>query len=346
VSDDNAAGGTPEAPDPELVTDLVARVERYLLGGERKYTRVDMAEKSGMDLDETRSLWRALGFASAEDDDRAFTDADVEALSNVRELASEAEISDDVMRAMTRMIGQSFARLASWQGQLVIETVTKSPDMLADGTGDRVLELVEHLIPLTARLHEYVWRRQLAAYFSRTAGNAGDGAERTQAVGFADMAAFTTFTRRSSEAQLRGVLERFESVATDIVADNRGQIVKTIGDEVLFVADDAATIAKIGLDLSERAAASDDLPDVRVGLAYGVVLSRLGDVYGEPVNLASRLTSIARPGSVLVDRDLAGELDDDPRWRLRRVPPRPVRGYALLHPMRLRRGDGEQATAE
>jgi adenylate cyclase len=76
-------------------------------------------------------------------------------------------------------------------------------------------------------------------------------------------------------------------------------------------------------------------------MAYGTVLSRLGDVYGEPVNLASRLTSIARPGSVLVDRELATRLDGDPRWRLRRVPPRPVRGYTLLHPMRLRRGDND-----
>jgi adenylate cyclase len=337
VSDDNAAGGTPEAPDPELVTDLVARVERYLLGGERKYTRVDMAEKSGMDLDETRSLWRALGFASAEDDDRAFTDADVEALSNVRELASEAEISDDVMRAMTRMIGQSFARLASWQGQLVIETVTKSPDMLADGTGDRVLELVEHLIPLTARLHEYVWRRQLAAYFSRTAGNAGDGAERTQAVGFADMAAFTTFTRRSSEAQLRGVLERFESVATDIVADNRGQIVKTIGDEVLFVADRPIDGAEIALALVEAAGDDEELPELRVGLAAGTVVSRLGDVFGQTVNIASRLTSIARPGSILVDEGMRDVLDGDERYALSTLRPVSVRGYHHLRSWRLRR---------
>ena len=116
-------------------------------------------------------------------------------------------------------------------------------------------------------------------------------------------------------------------------------MVKSIGDEVLFVADDAATIAEIGVRLSEEIVEQPDLPELRVGLARGTVLSRLGDVYGEPVNLASRLTSLARPGSVLVDRDLASELEGDPRWRLRRVPPRPVRGYALLHPMRLRRGD-------
>jgi adenylate cyclase len=49
--------------------------------------------------------------------------------------------------------------------------------------------------------------------------------------------------------------------------------------------------------------------------------------------------STARPGTVLVDRELAAALEQDERWRLRRVPPRPVRGYALLQGFRLRRAD-------
>jgi adenylate cyclase len=75
-------------------------------------------------------------------------------------------------------------------------------------------------------------------------------------------------------------------------------------------------------------------------------LSRLGDVYGEPVNIASRLTSAARPGSVLIDRELAAVLEGDDRWRLRRVPPRPVRGYALLQAFRLRRAGDTEGGAE
>jgi adenylate cyclase len=115
--------------------------------------------------------------------------------------------------------------------------------------------------------------------------------------------------------------------------------VKTVGDEVLFVADAPDVAAEIGVTLSEQVGADNDLPELRVGLATGSVVSRLGDVYGEPVNIASRLTTMARPGSVLVDRALAERLAGDERWRLRRVPPRPVRGYTLLAPMRLRRAD-------
>jgi adenylate cyclase len=69
-------------------------------------------------------------------------------------------------------------------------------------------------------------------------------------------------------------------------------------------------------------------------------------VYGEPVNIASRLTSVARPGSVLVDRELAGALEGDDRWRLRRTPPRPVRGYTLLQGFRLRRAEDPEGARD
>jgi adenylate cyclase len=339
VSDSPDGTPSPDAapvPDPADLAQLVERVETSLLAGERKYTRIEMAEKSGLALDEVRALWRALGFATVDDDERrVFTDADLEALKRVKRLASVGNIDDEVMRAMTRIIGQSFARLASWQGQLVIEIVAKSPELL-EGGGDSVLELVDELIPLTGELHDYVWRRQLAAYFTRiSAGETGSSS--TKAVGFADMAAFTAFTRRSSEAELRGVLELFESVATDVVGANHGQIVKTIGDEVLFVADTAVDGAEIALALVEASETNDELPHLRVGLAAGEVVSRLGDVFGQTVNIASRLTSIARTGSILVDQGMSAALEGDDRYALKPLRPTSVRGYEHLRSWRLRR---------
>jgi adenylate cyclase len=149
------------------------------------------------------------------------------------------------------------------------------------------------------------------------------------------------------------LIERFEALASDIVATSGGRVIKTIGDEVMFVADDVQTAAEIGTRLAEEVPGSavgpgDDetIPPLRVGMAYGAVVARLGDVYGEPVNLASRLTSIARPGSVLVDREFADAISEHPGWQARRVPPRPVRGYAFLQPSRLHRvGGGARAAA-
>jgi adenylate cyclase len=335
-----------QPPAPVDVTALVDRVERLLLGGERKYTRLEVAERAGMSLDEVRALWRALGFAIVEDDEnRAFTDADVEALKQVGELASVADLDEDVLRAMTRIIGQSFARLASWQGQLVVQTMSSQPELFADGRGDRALDVVGRLVPLTAALHEYVWRRQLAAYFGRTAAGDAADSETTRAVGFADMAAFTAFTRRSSEQELRGVLEKFESVATEVVGAHRGQVVKTIGDEVLFVADDPVDGADIALELLEVSEQDEKLPQLRVGLAAGPVVSRLGDVFGQTVNIASRLTSLARTGSVLVDQNMAEILDGDSRFSLKPLRPASVRGYHHLRSWRLRREAAERSSA-
>jgi adenylate cyclase len=151
------------------------------------------------------------------------------------------------------------------------------------------------------------------------------------------MAQFTAFTRHSTEAELRAVLEAFESAATEAVATHNGQIVKSIGDEVLFVADRPHDAAEIALDLLAAAQADEVLPPLRVGLASGEVVSRLGDVFGQPVNIASRLTSLAHPDSVLVDDNLAKALAGDDAFALRALRTVSVRGYNHLRPWRLRR---------
>jgi adenylate cyclase len=115
------------------------------------------------------------------------------------------------------------------------------------------------------------------------------------------------------------------------------QIVKTVGDEVLFVADDAADAAGIALGLLDRVRTEDVLPELRIGLAAGPVLTRYGDVYGEVVNIASRLTTHARPDSVLVDRAVADALTGDARFTVRSLRPVAVRGYRHLHPWLLAR---------
>jgi adenylate cyclase len=133
------------------------------------------------------------------------------------------------------------------------------------------------------------------------------------------------------------VLETFESVATDIVGDHHGQIVKTIGDEVFFLADNPVEGAEIALGLIEASEQDDRLPPLRVGLAAGPVVMRLGDVFGQTVNIASRLTSLARTGSVLVDQGMADALSGDDRYTLKALRPASVRGYHHLRSWRLRR---------
>jgi adenylate cyclase len=321
------------------IAHLLDRVETSLLGGPRKYTPAEVAAKAGMSRDESRALWRALGFATVDEDSAVFTDSDVEALTLVRELRACGFEDDALVSAMTRLFGQTFSRLASWQGQLLIEMLSTRPDLIE--SEDTVVEVIEHVGPVMERLQNYAWRRQLVAFFARfaarTGGDVAEPLASPLAIGFADMSGFTSLTRKVSEAELRDLLDRFESFATDIVGQHNGRLVKTIGDEVLFQVEDPATAAEVALELIDAAAADPRLPDLRAGLAYGDVVSRLGDVYGSTVNIASRLTSIARPGWVLVDRRMHDALADDPRFHLKSRRPESVRGFHHLHPWRLRR---------
>ncbi|HEY8882541.1 MAG TPA: adenylate/guanylate cyclase domain-containing protein, partial [Dermatophilaceae bacterium] len=118
-----------------------------------------------------------------------------------------------------------------------------------------------------------------------------------------------------------------------------GRVIKTVGDEVLFVARGAAPAAAIALDLVEAMAEDDLLPDVRVGMASGHVVSRLGDVFGITVNRASRLTAVARPRTVLVDDAMATSLASTSGFEMTPLPRRTLRGIGPVTPWNLRRAD-------
>ena len=321
----------------EVETPLV--VERELLGGDRKYTRLEVAKRAGVSVEHARTLWRALGFADVGDDRVAFTDQDVEALRAVDGLVQRGIVDAETQLAMTRAMGQSLARLAEWHVSAITGALADRQTIEPDDAAEAAHELV----PVVERLIGYVWRRHLAATAGRALALSSDAPTTSTVVGFADLVGFTSLTRQVDEDQLAELVERFEALAADIVAELGGRIVKTVGDEVMFSVDEPAVGAEIALRLAERVHDVEGLPDLRVGLARGAVLARLGDLYGEPVNIASRLTSIARPGSVLVDREMAAALEDDEQFRLRRLTPRPVRGYALLHASRLRRAEAADA---
>ena len=145
------------------------------------------------------------------------------------------------------------------------------------------------------RVLELVWRRRLAAAAQRRLVRAGaeDGAP--VCVGFADLVGFTAQTQQLDTTELADVVGRFESIAYDVVAAHGGRVVKTIGDEVMFVHDDAVQACRTALVLARRYRTTRRSPTCASGWPAGPVLERDGDVYGPTVNLASRIVSIAYP---------------------------------------------------
>jgi adenylate cyclase len=315
-------------------------LERVLLGGARQYTRAQVAELSGVPAERASALWRALGFATQDDDAAVFTDGDVHALRLTDQLIQTGILDPSLATSTARMIGQHMSRLAESQVHMLRDVLAANPELGADER--QLTRLVERLVPDLEALQDYVWRRHVAAHSVRMlAAPDEDVDERRQVVGFADMVGFTAMTRRATEAELENVVEGFDSLAAEVVAENHGRIVKMLGDEVLFVADSPADGAEIALTLINRAEQEDGVPSLRAGLAYGRVLSRFGDVYGSVVNIASRLTSVARPGTVLADLELAEALKDEPGYGLRPLRPVSVRGYPRLRSAVLRRAGTE-----
>jgi adenylate cyclase len=318
-----------ELPDPR-------RLEELLLGGELRYTTQDAIEAAGVPEEFARQLWRALGFPHVPDGTVAFTKGDVTALAKVAGLRPAGGLDEEIVLRMVRAVGQTMARLAKWQVDILVETLTdplEPPD--AEALRLIMANAETHIAELEP-LIVHAWRRQLAAAGTRLLTSPEDS-KVTAAVGFADLVAFTRTSRDLDERDLARLVERFEEIASDVVAEHGGRLVKTLGDEVLFSAETARAGAEIGLSVAEAVRDDAGIPDVRVGVAYGPVLPLRGDVFGTTVNLASRLTTMARPGTILVDTGLAEELRADGAYEVARITRRRAHGLGVIQPYVLRR---------
>lgn len=315
----------------------VEDLESLLLGGQPRYTSVEVAAAAGVPLDRARRFWRALGFAGT-GNAPAFTDADVEALRRMVALMDDGTLEEDTAVGLARALGHTSARLAEWQVDLVAEQLSGGTGRRDELSLDDTRVAATRLLPDLEFLLVYAWRRRLAEVVGRVADEDDtlvDAAHLT--VGFADLVGFTRLARRLGERELAGLVERFEQAAADIVAGAGGRLVKTLGDEVLFVSDTAEAGAEAALALIDTLAGDEAVPELRIGLATGLVVGRMGDVFGTTVNLASRLTSLARPGSVLCDAVTAERLADHPGIETSALWRRPLRGLGLVEPFALRR---------
>jgi adenylate cyclase len=345
-TDPGSASGEPGAVELPDLGGALEVVEEFLLGEQPSLTRVEVAERAGVPVVVAEQLWRLLGFPHQTDDAVAFTEGDVEALRLSHDLMDLGVLGPDSQAALVRTWGRSYARLAEWQTSLLADVAVEGPD-----PEQRLTELAGSVLPRVERLQSYIWRRHLASATSRLLATDSPGAaESPQAVCFVDIVGYTSRSKALDEGELVDWLEHFEDEATGVVVDLGGRIIKTIGDEVLFVADDVTAAAEAALTMTARGADDQDrFPRVRAGIAHGPVVNRLGDVYGPVVNIAARLTSVARPGSVLVDRGAyealtgrSGEDEDpagapDAAYAFRRMRRTPVKGYSRLQPWVLRR---------
>jgi adenylate cyclase len=331
-------GDEPQGDGLAVPAEVARAMEAFLLGQEPSLTRVQVAERAGVPLDLAVTLWHQLGFPHHDDADVAFAESDVEALRLTADLVEIGILPPESQAALVRTWGRSYARLAEWQTTLLAGLAVEGGD-----PATALTRLATDVLPRVEALQTYVWRRHLASAAGHLLEDTGalTQAETRLSVCFVDIVGYTTRSRSLDGAELVEWVDRFEQDTTTLVVDHAGHVIKTIGDEVLFTVADPAAAVEIALTLAARGEDPDDpFPAVRAGIAHGAVVRRLGDVFGSTVNAASRLTSAARPGTVLVDAGVHEALatgdDEDAglRWRrLRRVS---AKGFDHLEAWRVR----------
>jgi adenylate cyclase len=315
-------------------------LERAILGEEPEFNAQEVAARTGVPLEDARRLWRALGFPE-HGLETAFTDADTEALSTLIGAVRAGLIDFDLAVNLTRAVGQTMARLADWEVSTLVSRVEElaADPATSEGRTGSALRLIDEIKDPFEELLVYVWRRHLAAAVARVeALRATDEDVNTiqLSVGFADIVSFTALSNRLAEDRIGDLVELFESRCADVVAAHRGRVIKSIGDSVLFVSDDPVLAYDIAEGIINVIGRDARMPDVRLGLATGSVVSRLGDVFGPPVNLAARLTAVARRNRIIIDAATAQLLPAD-EFETRPLPARPVRGFGIVEPVAVRR---------
>ena len=315
-----------ELPSPETLLGL----------GEPILSAREVAAKAGLDLEDAKRLWRAMGFAVIPETERYFTESDVEVLQELTEFMRAGFADLELVLGITRAMSQSLGRITEAEVEAIRQQLTRSPELaqtVVASEGKVAMEALEAL----EKFLVYVWRRHLAGALQRAQVLEPRGSAVDMSVGFADLVGFTRLSRQVDEDELQRIIERFETVAQDVATATGGRIVKTIGDEVMFVADEPEQAAELALGMAEGSEWVDDGLEVRVGVALGDLTAHHGDYFGPVVNLASRAARVAHPNAALVSEELAGALGDA-SYELKPIPRRRLKGigspqlYVLRRP--------------
>jgi adenylate cyclase len=301
----------------ELALDLTLRPRGPL-------TLSEVAASAGIDWPTTLRLMTAIGLST--DPDFPVTADEAE---TVRLLAGAHNdlLGEEATLQLARVTGNAMARLA----ETVVGVFRLQVEVPRRDAGVRYIDMVKDYADLTQNLLpafvsglDAVLRRQIVAVAERMWSTDAERSVVTvqRTVGFVDLVGYTSATAGWSLRELTDVLIEFDLRTSEIVAAGHGQIVKTIGDEAMFVTEDVDDACRIALDLI--AASGGTLPAVRIGLACGEMASVFGDLYGPDVNLASRLVDVAEPSTAVVSEQVRG--GQSGRFRFEELPPLTLKG--------------------
>jgi adenylate cyclase len=307
-----------------------------------------IADAHGIDLHLLQRVQRAIGLVRVDDPDAAVhLRADAEAAAHVKGFA-DLGLDPDNLVLVVRVIADGLSHAAEVMRHTALAAVL-TPGASELEIARRYQGLVSRIAPLLGPWIEDMLLVQLRHMMEteavdaseRVAGAPLPGA-RQVSVAFADLVGFTRLGEGVPPEELEQLASRLAEQARD-VAVPPVRFIKTIGDAVMFVCPDPAPLLNAVLELVEvvdNTAAGTGFPRLRAGVASGAAVSRAGDWFGSPVNAASRVTAVARPGAVLVAEPVYDALADNPDLRWSFAGPRRLKGIkGEVRLFRARRAD-------
>jgi adenylate cyclase len=294
---------------------------RRALGDDGSYVSArEISAQVGLDLDQLRRFQRAAGLPLVDDPDaKVFMKPDADTAVHVKRFL-DLGIDPDLMLTVVRVLTQGLANASEVMRAAALGAVLH-PGATELDTARGTQALASVAAPLLGPMIQDLLLLQLRRTMETEALNAGERAAgaplpgaRPVAAAFADLVGFTTLGETVPAEKLEQLANRLAELGHD-VATPPVRFIKTIGDAVMFVSRNTTALVDAVLNLDAAAAADGQLPQLRVGVAYGSAVSRAGDWFGSPINLASRVTSAARPGAVLVSEAAREEVGEDSRFR-------------------------------
>jgi adenylate cyclase len=291
--------------------------DRVIVGSER-YTSGEVAEMSGVQEGFLIAARRAMGLPIPEQDDAVYTAAELES-ARMTHVARDAGISDDDLLDLMRVLGRGLSQVAEALRALPLKLVLQ-PGMSEPELANRYAQAAGALYPLVNPLVDSVLTLHLKHATQSTVVSALERSggqlpgSREVSICFADLVGFTRLGEEVAPDELGRLAVRLEALAGD-VAEPPVRLVKTIGDAAMLASPEPEPLLGATLSLIDAAEAEgEEFPQLRAGAAIGQALPRAGDWFGRPVNLASRITAVARPGSLLVERELRESIDGPYDW--------------------------------
>jgi adenylate cyclase len=161
-----------------------------------------------------------------------------------------------------------------------------------------------------------------------------DEQRKLAAIMFTDMVGYSALSQRD-EKLAQELLEEHRRLLREIFPRFNGTEIKTIGDAFLVEFGSALEAAQCAIEIQRTLAKRDtDAPadrqiQVRIGVHIGDVVHRGGDVYGDGVNIASRIEPVAGPGGICVSMDVERQIRNALEARFEKLAPTELKNISV-----------------